>query len=108
MHVDRATELLTAVLYGKNLEAIGRRPASLIAHSPRAATASTTVTLNGYDSNADRCWRLEATIALTWSVDVPTDAVDVAGTAFLTDPEQGTIVRFEALRRHPFNRLRTG
>ena len=109
VRIEPATGALTATLCGADIEAMGGGPVVIATLSAGAiTTAATTVPMNGYDTAADRCRRLEATISLTWTIDETTsNSPMVTGSALITDLDQGRVGQFRAVANHPFNRVQS-
>ena len=100
---------LSITLFGHDLDAFGDGTTIVIPVSPASATCAATVMLTGYDLEGNRFRRLEVTLSATWSVDrVDRTKIDVAGTALVIDLDDDGMVRYQAVRRHPFNHLDIG
>ena len=97
---------MRVTLFGPDVDAFGIGSATLIPVSRSSATCAATVVLTGYDVDGDRFHHLEAAIGATWALDrADRTKVEVSGTALLTDLDDHTLVRYQAVRYHPYNHL---
>lgn len=96
---------LTATLYGRDVEAIGRGHVEVTKLSPHRTLAVATLPVSGYDPTAQAPRQFEVTLNVVWSRSgIEPSALEVAGTALVIDLATSRIQRFQAVRRHPFNR----
>lgn len=107
IRIDDRTGVLFATLLAGDTEATGSSRVVLSRPSKTTATAVATVLLIGYDPEFDHCLRHEATLGVTWSIVAADGAVEVAGTALLTNLDRQRVTTFRAVRDHPFNRIPT-
>ena len=104
--IDSTTGYLTATLVGPHLDAFGHERVILRQRSAATVTLIATVTLSGCDALAEAFHHIEASLSVDWSlVGHDPTAVDVAGTALLTNLDEQTITALRAVRHHPYNRL---
>lgn len=100
------TGRVTVRLFGPEIDAFGVGTATLVPVSRSSATCAATIVLTGHDVGSDRLHHLEIAVGATWAVDrSDRTKVEVSGTALLTDLDENTLVRYQAVRRHPFNHL---